>query len=245
MMTETFCALLTAHVLADFVFQTRWIANQKHRAEVLLLHGIIVLVTALALLGPPALPALVALAVVHVGIDLIKTGSRRKDLGAFLLDQTAHLASLLALAVLSPTLWSQSPLARLPAPWPDGLLQACVLVAGFIVATRAGGFAVGILMSAPGWRPPSDGLADGGRIIGLLERGVIFILIVARQYDAIGFLIAAKSILRFSTVSESRAVSEYVIIGTLASFGWAIAVGLAVVTLQAALSPLVIAAAAP
>lgn len=244
-MIETFSALLVAHVLADFVFQTRWIVEQKHKAGVLLLHGAIVLATALALLGPPAFPALLALAAVHVGIDLIKTGSNRRDLTAFLLDQAAHLASLLAFAVLSPELWGNSPLAALPAPWPASVLHAGLLVTGFVAATRAGGFAVGILMSAPSWKPPSDGLADGGRIIGLLERSVIFVLIVARQYDAIGFLIAAKSILRFSTVSESRAVSEYVIIGTLASFGWAIAVSFAVVTLQAALPALVIPGLAP
>jgi hypothetical protein len=38
----------------------------------------------------------------------------------------------------------------------------------------------------------------------------------------IGFLIAAKSILRFDTVKKNQKISEYVIIGTLASFGWAL-----------------------
>src|SRR5690606_6625613 len=38
-MTETFAALLLAHVLADFVLQTRGIALNKRRLPVLLLHG--------------------------------------------------------------------------------------------------------------------------------------------------------------------------------------------------------------
>lgn len=67
------------------------------------------------------------------------------------------------------------------------------------------------------------GLIDGGKWIGLLERTLIFVLILAGEFQAIGFLIAAKSILRFQ-YSKERSHSETVIIGTLASFGWAIVV---------------------
>jgi hypothetical protein len=244
-MIETFTALLIAHVLADFVLQTAWMVRRKCRPEVLALHGAIVILTALALLGPGAWAELALLGAVHMGIDLIKLGSRAAGVGAFLADQGAHLASLAAIAAVVPGLWAAGPWAQLAAPVPELILHAGLFATGFIAATRAGGFAVGTLMSAPGWTPPPDGLPDGGRIIGLLERGVIFLLIVARQYEAIGFLIAAKSILRFSTVSDNRAVSEYVIIGTLASFGWAIAVTFAMLTLQAALPALVIPGPAP
>jgi hypothetical protein len=47
-------------------------------------------------------------------------------------------------------------------------------------------------------------------------------MVLVDQPAAIGFLIAAKSILRFDMASESRAAGEYVIIGTLASFAWAL-----------------------
>ena len=67
---------------------------------------------------------------------------------------------------------------------------------------------------------------DGGKWIGLLERALIFVLIMAAEFQAIGFLIAAKSILRFQYAKE-RSHSETVIIGTLASFGWAIVISLA------------------
>ena len=72
-------------------------------------------------------------------------------------------------------------------------------------------------------RKPDEGLVEGGKWIGLLERALIFMLIMAQQFQAIGFLIAAKSILRFQ-YSKERSHSETVIIGTLASFAWAIAV---------------------
>ena len=53
---------------------------------------------------------------------------------------------------------------------------------------------------------------------------MILMLILARQPDGIGLLIAAKSILRFNELARDadRRASEYVIIGTLASFAWAI-----------------------
>jgi hypothetical protein len=73
---------------------------------------------------------------------------------------------------------------------------------------------------------PDAGLPAGGAYIGVLERGLIFLFVMIGQFAAIGFLIAAKSVLRFQAMRE-RAASEYVIIGTMASFGWAIAAALA------------------
>ena len=106
---------------------------------------------------------------------------------------------------------------------------------GIIIATRAGGFAVGLLM-----RPWADvdlptGLPQGGTLIGMLERGLIFILVLAGQPGGNGFLIAAKSVLRFEATSKDQRAGEYVIIGTLASFGWALATSYATLALVRAL----------
>ena len=67
-----------------------------------------------------------------------------------------------------------------------------------------------------------DSLPQGGRLIGRLERAMILMLVLAGQPDGIGFLIAAKSLLRFNELArdQDRRASEYVIIGTLASFAW-------------------------
>jgi hypothetical protein len=77
--------------------------------------------------------------------------------------------------------------------------------------------------------PAAGSLPRGGRLIGKLERLLILMLVLAGEPDGIGFLIAAKSILRFNELAgeADRHVSEYVIIGTLASFAWAIAAGYA------------------
>lgn len=75
-----------------------------------------------------------------------------------------------------------------------------------------------------------DGLKSAGKIIGILERILIFTFIIIGQYEAIGFLIAAKSIYRFTDLKSSseRKFSEYVLIGTLLSFIIAILVGIVI-----------------
>ncbi|MCT8328989.1 DUF3307 domain-containing protein [Albidovulum sediminis] len=239
-MTETFAALLCAHVLADFVFQTRWIAGNKRRAPVLLLHGAVVLATAQAALGRVDAWELLALAALHIAIDGMKARFGGDRLAAFLADQGAHLAAIAGLAALRPDLWAGGGWAATPAL--SGLMA---LLAGAILATRAGGFAVGLLM-----RPWADddlpkGLTNGGALIGLLERGLIFLLVMVGQPAGVGFLVAAKSVLRFETTSQDQRAGEYVIIGTLASFGWALVVAYATLGLMAALPPLVIAPPAP
>ncbi len=221
-MLAAFAALLFAHVLADFVFQTNGMAATKRQPLTLGKHGAVVLATAAAATGSLS-PWLLALTFAHLAIDLVKSLSGRTDIWAFLLDQGAHLATLVALAYLAPDL------AMLWQPWPVAA-SVMALLAGAVLATRAGGFAVGILME-PWTASAPPGLPGGGRTIGNLERGLIFLLILTGQAQSIGFLIAAKSVLRFGSISNEKEVSEYVIIGTLASFSWAIAASFATIVM--------------
>ena len=234
-MIETFAALYFAHIIADFVLQTNWMATNKARPRAVLLHGLAVLGTAALALGTLH-PVLIALTAAHLGLDLIK--ANRRGIWPFLADQAAHLGSVVVVTALLPVLWAQGAWAHLPA-----LPGVMALTAGFILTTRAGGFAVAQLMEpwASATTPeglPSGGLIGGGRAIGNLERGVIFLLVLLGQAAGIGFLIAAKSVLRFGSVTDDRKFSEYVIIGTLASFGWAIAASFATLRLLAALPPI-------
>lgn len=237
-MAETLAALLLAHVLADFVFQSDWVVANKHRVAGLAAHGAVVLGALILCLGSLA-PGLIFLAALHLAIDLAKSGTGRRGLLPFALDQGAHLATLTALAGLEPDLFSRglwSGVAPLPA------LMA--LAAGFIAATRAGGYVIAMVMQPWDAEAP-EGLPGGGRLIGLLERALIFLLILTGQAAGIGFLIAAKSVLRFSDTKDDRRVSEYVIIGTLASFLWAIALSEATQLGLSALPPLGISVATP
>jgi Protein of unknown function (DUF3307) len=263
-MTSTFAALLFAHALADFIFQSARVSEGKRDREILpfLAHIAIVAATAAIALGTiagaTALPILF-LTLAHFVIDLAKTFTPRRKLWPFLLDQTLHLLTLAIIALIYPTLWadgfwasalwtdtgwgsrlwaaSEQPLAWLPTTMAFG--------AGLILTTRAGGFAVGLLMEPWAGHNLPTGLANGGKLIGWMERGLIFLLVIVGQPAGIGFLIAAKSILRFETTSQDQRAGEYVIIGTLASFGWALILTYATVMLISALPPLGISALKP
>lgn len=232
-MIASFTALLLAHVLADFTFQTKWIHTNKARAHVLLLHGVIVWVTAHLATGQVFSPVLTGLAFAHILIDAVKTYGRFRSLTAFLTDQAAHLATLLAAAAYAPALWDSGAWAAQPA-----LLPLMALATGLIAALTAGQHVVALLMRPHSIRIRNTGLREGGRQIGLLERGLIYVLLLANQPLGVGFLVAAKSLLRFGTAMRDQRLAEYVIIGTLASFGWAILVTLAIQTLLPYLPPL-------
>ena len=223
-MIETFASLLLAHTLADFIFQTNWMVQNKRRPLPILAHIAVVLVTAIITTGMLH-PMIFVLAAVHMAIDAVKTACFPIRLRPFLLDQAAHLASIAAAAILQPDLWSLGLWANLS--WLPGVMA---VVAGLIIATLAGGYAVGLLMQ-PWIGSAPEGLPSGGRVIGTLERGLIFLLVLTGQAAGIGFLIAAKSVLRFGAVKDEGKLSEYVIIGTLASFGWAIAVSAGTIAL--------------
>ena len=60
-MIETFIALSFAHVLADYVFQTKWMVERKREPGVLVLHGALVLALAMAAIGRVDAAAVLAL----------------------------------------------------------------------------------------------------------------------------------------------------------------------------------------
>ncbi len=74
----------------------------------------------------------------------------------------------------------------------------------------------------------NESLKDAGKYIGILERLLVFIFIITNHWEAVGFLITAKSVFRFGDLKKPkhRKLTEYILIGTLISFGIAIAVGL-------------------
>jgi hypothetical protein len=80
-------------------------------------------------------------------------------------------------------------------------------------------------------------LPNAGKYIGILERLLVFTFVVLGHWEAIGFLVAAKSVFRFGDLKESgnRKLTEYILIGTLLSFGIAVVAGIVVVSITAQL----------
>lgn len=83
------------------------------------------------------------------------------------------------------------------------------------------------------WTPSATAeksLPNAGKWTGYFERILILTFILTGNAESIGFLLAAKSIFRFGELSKAQEIetTEYVLIGTLASFTIAILIGFTV-----------------
>lgn len=226
-----FFKLFLAHLIGDFCIQPdAWVKEKeirKIRSPKLYLHIGIHALALLLVLGfsPTYWLGFVIVIVTHFLIDVTKlywqTDSNRRVL--FFLDQLAHLA-VLAIVVYMYTPFTIN-LSNVASP------ANLLLAIAFVFVTYVTAVVIKVLISR--WSPntesvESESLGQAGRFIGILERTLVFVFIITNHWEAVGFLLAAKSIFRFGDLKESkdRKLTEYVLIGTLLSFGIAIAAGL-------------------
>jgi len=80
--------------------------------------------------------------------------------------------------------------------------------------------------SATGEQDPGGRELRRGKMIGIVERLLIYYFVLTANLAAIGFVLAAKGFTRFREL-DNRDFAEYVLIGTLLSAGGAILVGIA------------------
>lgn len=241
-MAETFLALFAAHLLADFVLQTDWIAQHKKRFDILLAHAAMVGAVAILAIGMSNWDATGAIGVItltHLAMDALKTHKLPPDrLWAFALDQGVHILVVFGVSLWMPGLAAQGWWALMPGDDQALYYAALVLLSGLIAAVPLGGIVISLIVKplfpVTGKKAPIGGMANAGRYIGWLERGLTLLLVLIKQPEGIGFLLAAKSILRFGDIKNDhdRSQAEYIIIGTFMSFGWGL---LAAILTQTAL----------
>jgi hypothetical protein len=119
------------------------------------------------------------------------------------------------------------------------LSSVLITLAGAILVTVAGSGFVSIYMGAFAAKlkaeheqlpeaTPGRGFPEGGKLIGQLERFLIFLFVLAGKPEGVGFLVAAKSVFRFGELTnhQNRMEAEYITIGTLMSFSWGMAIAL-------------------
>jgi hypothetical protein len=143
--------------------------------------------------------------------------------------QILYAVSLWAIWIISANSSISSVLRALGDLWLDPRIWTVAL--GYTLVIWPAGYLTGVL-TAP-WRESiqtndAQGLQNAGLWIGRLERVLIVTAVLVDQFALIGFLVAAKSILRFADIqtSNNRQEAEYVLVGTLLSFTAAIAAGL-------------------
>ncbi|TQM21497.1 MULTISPECIES: DUF3307 domain-containing protein [Chryseobacterium] len=226
-----FIKLILAHLLGDFILQPNsWVAdkeNYKLKSKFLYIHVLIHTVLSLIFLWDLQLWwVAVLVGITHFIIDAaklifqnVKTKKRW-----FFIDQLLHI-----LVIAGVSFYFRE--------FSFGFLEnqefLKIIMAALFLTTPASIF-IKILLSS--WTPAPDGpntiqtesLSSAGKYIGILERLLVFTFIMVNHWEGVGFMVAAKSVFRFSDLAQAkqRKLTEYVLIGTLLSFGLAVLTGI-------------------
>lgn len=221
-------SLLTAHVIGDFYLQSDKYCKRKEdkklKSPFLYIHSAII-----GLLSWLFIPAfdfwLFALLIVitHLLIDAMKL-YMCKGLYPFLIDQIAHIIILFFVTN------QYVPQNHLPIQYINILdnisipmflfaILCCLKPTNILIRLILERYKIGETKSC-------ESIKNAGALIGGLERVLTLTFVLIGQYEAVGFIIAAKSLLRFKDTDTAK--TEYVLAGTLLSFGIATFYGLAV-----------------
>lgn len=229
--------LILAHLIGDFVLQSKmWVEKKeqkKGQSIILYLHALIHGLLVLLLLWDITYWSLaLTVTLIHGAIDAMKLYAQRENNKTrwFLIDQALHLVSIIAIWMIwiKPDIDFHE-LALQPTVW--------IFVTALLFITSVSGVMIQVLMT--NWSKALNedniqSLPNAGKYIGMLERLFVFIFIITGNWQGIGFLLAAKSVFRFGDLKESksRKLTEYILIGTLLSFGIATITALIVLQLM-------------
>ncbi|KJD34280.1 hypothetical protein PK35_00170 [Tamlana nanhaiensis] len=222
--------LILAHFVGDFLLQPqKWVTHKetyKHKSKFLYFHILVHLVALIVVLqfNFSYWLGILIILISHYIFDVIKLNLKPKMNPRILfgLDQLAHVI-VIALVV---KIYENYQLNF------DSFYTPKVLL--FITSIVGITYVSAILMKTiiSKWDlseyTEKASLEKAGAYIGMLERLFVFAFIITNHWEGIGFLIAAKSVFRFSDLSKAtdRKLTEYILIGTLLSFGLAMAFGI-------------------
>lgn len=226
--------LILSHLLADFVLQPRkWVDDRCVRhflSPWLYLHTFIAGALALIFAGFQYWHFALVIFISHTLIDGWKS-YRPQTVLYFLADQLMHLLVIIAcwyyafynIAAIKEWLQATGSNHRF---W--------LVTTAYVFLSFPAGIMIGQMTRK--WSdqlPRSAGLANAGKWIGILERILILTFLLQNQYAAIGLLITAKGLLRFSEKDKQEEKTEYVLIGSLISFSVSVITGIVVKYLAA------------
>lgn len=219
--------LIVAHLVADFLlFPSKWEekkALKKQYSIFFYVHGFIYGLTTYVLLAEWdnwSIP--LCLTIAHLLIDMWRMNNKESTV-IFLLYHLIHsLVIFIAWALLVGDIGT---IGNIVAGYFNNT-NVWVMLMGYLVVIWPMRYA--IALATQRWRKEiqNEGLMDAGKWIGQIERILILTFVFINKFEAIGFLITAKSIFRFSEINKERKEAEYILIGTLLSFALSIVWGL-------------------
>ncbi|WP_417875918.1 DUF3307 domain-containing protein [Winogradskyella sediminis] len=218
--------LFLAHLIGDFFLQpTAWVKHKekkKLKSIWLYIHVAVHLVLMFLFVWDLSYTLLIlGITALHLIIDALKLLLQRKKTKRryFFIDQLLHAISIIGLTFLMDI--SEIDLHLIL----DANLLTLLICVAFL--TKPTSIIMKVIFSK--WNiskltKDNESLKDAGNYIGVLERLLVFVFIITGHWEAVGFLITAKSVFRFGdlTASKERKLTEYILIGTLISFGIAI-----------------------
>ena len=221
-----FLSLLLAHVIGDFYLQRDKYCVQKEERKFkswfLYVHSLII-----GSVSWVAVPVYnfgfyaISIAFSHLVIDVIKTYCP-KVLWNFVIDQIVHLLILIIVASSFDTT-TELPIQSLDC---NGSFSIPLFILAILLCMKPANILIKLVLKKYqiGEAQSCENIKNAGALIGNLERILTIIFVIIGQYEAIGFIVAAKSILRFKDTDTAK--TEYVLAGTFMSFGIALLCGL-------------------
>ena len=227
MWIRLFLALLLAHLVGDYLLQTDSLCitkrERRFRCGFLYVHAAIIAVLSLIAFWDFSfwLWALV-IGVAHLIIDGIKACVRKDSMWLFISDQILHIVIIAVVAFISVErcAWTS------PESLADQTLKVEAVACAAIVCWKPANILIRYILQYCRMVVPEDNssLFHAGKLIGTLERWLILVFLIIGRYEVIGFLIAAKSIVRFGEKDKDQ--TEYFLAGTLLSISIAVGCGL-------------------
>ena len=203
-----FFNLILAHLLGDFILQPNsWVADKekkKGRSIYLYLHVLIhIALTMLFLWDFNLWWIALIVGVSHLLIDVTKLSfqtAKTKRIW-FFIDQIAHILVIVALSLF------YFPYFKLEDFFNDESLK---IVTAIVFLTVPSSIFIKTIISI--WTPitidhskiQTESLVNAGKYIGILERLLVFVFILVNHWEGVGFMIAAKSVFRFSDLAEAK-----------------------------------------
>ncbi len=217
---------ILAHLIGDFLLQPdKWVKGKsdgKHKTKYLYYHiGVHALALLLCLqfqfqywLG------IICILGTHFIFDWMKIRfqNKKNEILLFFADQIAHLIVIAAVVLCYEPYKIDIEYCFAP--------PVIVTLVALTMVTQVSAIVIKVLLSR--WKMKDENPNQAGKYIGMLERLFIFFFVIMNYWEGVGFLLAAKSIFRFGDLNNAkdRSLTEYVLIGTLLSFGMAMLIAI-------------------
>jgi Protein of unknown function (DUF3307) len=218
--------IMIAHLISDFLLQNKKMVESKKWFTIhMLIHITIVFASTIIMTQNWSLSLIIT--VIHYLIDGLKKEIERKkvvsELFLFLIDQSIHIITIVLIWTFYFNIWEALVKAIM---FPFIIFKISLIILGYLFIMEPISHIIRYTTKSMIQSTFEDSIENqhGGKRIGIFERIIILTFVLLGQYAAIGFLITGKSIIRYAD-KNSDLKSEYVLVGTMMSYAFAILTG--------------------